>query len=51
MKKRIKQFNIRKWTENKDSRRAKIAQNIRFFAGHPLPWLVFFMLVVYGFEL
>jgi len=51
MKKRIKQFSIRKWTEKNDSRRVKIAQNIRFFAGHPLPWLVFFTIIVYGFNL
>ena len=51
MKKRIRQFNMRKWTENKESRRAKIIRNVRFFAGHPLPWLILCIIIVMGFDL
>ena len=51
MKKRIRQFNIRKWTERQDSKRAKIIKNSIFFAKHPLTWLLLCIIIAYGFDL
>ena len=51
MKKRIKQFNMRKWTERRDSKRAKFLKGLTFALKHPLTWLVLCIIIVYGFGL
>jgi len=51
MKKRIKQFNMAKWTENRDSKRAKFLKVSTFALKHPLTWLVLSIIIVYGFGL
>ena len=51
MKKRIKQFNMAKWTENRDSKRAKFLKSLTFALKHPLTWFVLCVIIVYGFDL
>ena len=51
MKKRIKQFNMTKWTERRDSKRAKFLKGLTFALKHPLTWLVLCIIIVYGFGL
>ena len=51
MKKRIKQFNMAKWTERRDSKRAKFLKSLTFALKHPLTWFVLCVIIVYGFDL
>ena len=51
MKKRIKRFNMAKWTERRDSKRAKFLKNMTFALKHPLTWFVLCIIIVYGVEL
>jgi len=47
MKKR-RTFDIGKWQANKEKNSAKRREFLKLLAGHPLPWFVLIMMIVYG---
>ena len=51
MKKIKRKFNIRKWNENKRKSHNDLCKKVKFFAGHPLTWMLIAIFVVYVFEL
>ena len=51
MKKKIRKFNMAKWTERRDSKRAKFLEGLIFALKHPLTWFVLCIIIVYGFGL